>query len=212
MSLLDQLSSQVGDRTEAANRRVAAQCLINPALLTEIAQGLESDDAALVGDCAEVMTKVAAERPEWVAPYAEALSELLRHKKTRVRWEAMHALGLVAPLAPQVIAAVLPRLSEMLRSDKSVIVRDCIVIALGSYARVGTGAAEDAYPILKEALTAWEGKQAVLALEGLLNVVEVLPGLADELRSVAEAFLEDRKARVRKAAKALVKVCGGQDG
>ena len=209
MSLLKRLSSQIGDRTEAANRRVSAECLTDPMLLTEIARGLESDDSALVGDCAEVMTKVASERPEWVAPYAETLSELFRHKKTRVRWEAMHALGLVAPLAPHVMDAVLPKLGEMLRTDKSVIVRDCVVMALGNYARAGQGAAEDVHPMLKEALTAWEGKQAALALEGLLNVVEVAPSLAEEAALLAQGFADDRRARVRKAAKALVKACGG---
>jgi len=208
VSLLDQLSSQIGDRTEAANRWVSAECLTNPALLTEIAPGLESDDDALVGDCAEVMTKVASERPEWVAPYAEALSELLGHKKTRVRWEAMHALGLVAPFAPHVMDAVLPQLGEMLRTDKSVIVRDCAVMALGNYARVGQRAAEDVHPMLKEALTAWEGKQAALALEGLLNVVEVAPSLADAVSVLAQGFVGDQRARVRKAAKALIKACG----
>jgi len=209
MSLLDQLSSQVGDRTEASNRRVAAQCLSDARLLAEIAPGLKSDDAALVGDSAEVMTEVAKERPDWVAPYAEALSELLGHRKTRARWEATHALALVAALAPHVSAAVLQQLAEMLRADKSVIVRDCTVIAVGNYAKIGAEAAEDAYPVLKQALTAWEGKHAALALEGLLNVVEVVPSLADELSSLTEDFVGDHRARVRKAAKALVKACGG---
>ncbi len=59
MSILNQLSSQAGDRTEAANRRVVAQCLADPTLLAEIAGGLQSKEAALAGDCAEVMTKVA---------------------------------------------------------------------------------------------------------------------------------------------------------
>ena len=58
MSVLDQLSSQVGDRTEKSNLKVVAQCLIEPALLAEIAEGLANPDAACAGDCAEVMTKV----------------------------------------------------------------------------------------------------------------------------------------------------------
>jgi hypothetical protein len=73
MSIVDQLSSQVGDRTQEANRRVVAKCLRNHALLTEVAQGLNSKEARLVGDCAEVLTQVAEKHPELVAPYAESL-------------------------------------------------------------------------------------------------------------------------------------------
>lgn len=46
MSIVNQLSSQIGDRTEASNRHVVAQCLAKPELLAEIAQGLASQDAA----------------------------------------------------------------------------------------------------------------------------------------------------------------------
>jgi hypothetical protein len=49
MSILNQLSSPMGDRTEYSNRKVAIQCLQDPDLLTEIAAGLKEHDAALVG-------------------------------------------------------------------------------------------------------------------------------------------------------------------
>jgi len=205
MSLLEQLSSQVGDRTEKANRKVAAQCLANPALLTEIAEGLGSKDPALVGDCAEIFTMVAEEHPEWVAPYAATLATLLGHKKTRVRWEATHALALVAALVPHVMLSLLPELDQLIRSDRSTIVRDYAVDAVGNYAELGAAAAHDAYPLLKEALTVWDGKHAAHALEGLRNVVRALPGLAAEIRTLAEPFLDDHRARVRKA-KALIKL------
>lgn len=51
MSILAHLSSQVGDRTEYSNRKVVVQCLDEPDLLAEIAEGLKSSKAALVGDC-----------------------------------------------------------------------------------------------------------------------------------------------------------------
>ncbi len=206
MSIVDQLSSQVGDRTETSNRQVAARCLAEPALLAEIAQGLTSRNADLLGDCAEVMTEVAKERPELVAPYAPELAVLLDRggKKARVRWEAMHALALIAALVPDVTGALLPRLGDMLRSDSSVIVRDCIVDALGNYAGVGGDAARAAYPYLKEALELWNGKQAARALNGLDRVASSAPELADELQVLGERYLDDRRGVVRKAAKGLV--------
>jgi hypothetical protein len=204
MSIIDQLSSQVGDRTEESNRRAAARCLTQPALLTEVAAGLVHDDPALVGDCAEVLTKVAEERPEWVAPYAGQLAGLLAHEKARVRWEAMHALALVAVLVPEVIGGMIHRLALIIRTDRSVIVRDSAVDAVGSYAGISMETAEAAYPILKEALTLWEGKQAARVLRGMCRVAAHLPGQAGELRRLAEEHLDHPRGVVRKAARALV--------
>lgn len=181
MSILNQLSSQVGDRTEQSNLEVVALCLDQPALLAEIAAGLTRNEAALLGDCAEVLTKVAEERPDLVAPHANALTPLLAHKTTRVRWEAMHALALIAPELPQAIHSMLPRLREMIHNDSSVIVRDYATEAVANYARTGSQAAQAAYPILLEALTVWNEKHAGRALNGLSHVAAAAPELADEL-------------------------------
>lgn len=71
-SILDELSSQRGDRTEDSNRKVVLRVLGEPHLLVEIAGRLTGESAALAGDCAEVLTKVPEERPTWIAPYAAA--------------------------------------------------------------------------------------------------------------------------------------------
>lgn len=205
MSVLAQLSSQVGDRSQEANRRVVAQCLADPALLSEIATGLPSQDTALAGDCAEVLTQVAEQEPALVAPHAAALVPLLAHRNTRVRWEAAHALALAAALVPEIIAPLLPRLAEIIRRDPSVIVRDYAVDAIGNYARTGPAAAQAAHPILREALALWEGKHVGRALNGLRNVASAEPDLADELRAIGQQYLDDRRAVVRKAAKALIR-------
>lgn len=205
MAILDQLSSQVGDRSEAANRQVALQCLDDPGLLIEIAAGLRGKDAALVGDCAEVFTMVAEQQPAWVAPYAEGLAALLNHKATRVRWEAMHALALVAAYVPTLMASLLATLGEKIVSDTSVIVRDHAVDAVANYAATSEAAARSAYPILKEALTAWDGKQAGHALKGLIHVAQKVPALQDELYGIGEAYFHSQKGVVRKAASEIVR-------
>ena len=117
MSLTSQLSSQVGDRTEESNRKVAAMCLENPDLLGDIADGLQSDDAGMLGDSAEVMTMVAEVHPEFIIPYAKYLPPLLDHPKARVRWESMHALALVADLKPKVIEKLLGRIDEIIHTE-----------------------------------------------------------------------------------------------
>jgi len=56
MEILNQLSSQKGDKTETANRLVAEKCIANPQILAEIATGLEDKDKKLQSDCVEVFT------------------------------------------------------------------------------------------------------------------------------------------------------------
>lgn len=205
MSVTGALSSQVGDRTEGANREVAARCLAEPELLREIADGLRSENAALVGDCAEVMTKVAESRPELVSPFAPALIALLSHQTTRVRWEAMHALALVAPLIAGRIRDLLPRLEEIIEADKSTIVRDHAVEAVGRYGGTGEGDALRAYPVLRQALTVWGGKHAGRALDGMTRIVPVAPKLRDELAEIGHRYLEHDRGVVKKAAGQLIR-------
>lgn len=153
MDTLSQLSSRNGDRTSASNRAVADRCIAQPALLVEVAAGLDLGDAGVAADCAEVFTMVAENRPEYVAPYADRLTALLSHNNTHARWEATHAIALVAANSPEAIALKLPRLAEMICKDASIIVRDYAVDAVAGYAQSSPVAARQAYPILREALT-----------------------------------------------------------
>jgi hypothetical protein len=199
------LSSQIGEKTEEGNRNVAKECLENPGLLKEIGDGLTGENAALLGDCAEVFTKVAEENPTLVVPYAEPLIRLLEHKTTRVRWEAMHAIALTATLIPNHFSNLFPQLKKIIHSDKSTIVRDYAIDTVCNYANVGNSEADIAFPILKEALYLWEGKHRARVLNGLLNVSNQSPEHILEIRGIAEEYLEDHKGVVKKAAKALIK-------
>ncbi len=205
MSILEQLSSQVGDRTEHSNLDVAEQCLLEPRLIPEIAEGLTRQDPALVGDCAEVLTKIAEENPQLVAPHAQALAALLTHTNTRVRWEAMHALAAMAPLIPEVLAGRLPQLAELLDHDPSVIVRDYAIDAVGTYAQTSTSAALAAYPILVKSLTLAEGKHAAHALNGLRQAAAAAPTLREEIMAMGLRYRDHERGVIRKAARALLK-------
>lgn len=204
MRIINQLSSQTGDRSQTANALVAAQCLSDPDLLVEISEGLGSWEAAIAGDCAEIMTMVAAKHPERVSPFSAALIRLLDHKTTRVRWEAMHSLAYIVEVSPEVVATILPRLEKLVQNDKSIIVRDYAVDAVAGYAHSGPEAAEAAFPVLKMALETWDGKHAGHALRGLAFAAAVAPGLRDEVRTLAQPFLEDRRGVVRKVAREAI--------
>ncbi|MBN2007290.1 MAG: hypothetical protein JXA21_28325 [Anaerolineae bacterium] len=205
-TLIDQVSSRIGDRSEAGNLKVVEQCLAEPHRVAEIVEGLRDKDAAVVGDCAEVLTKIAETHSDMVAPYVSALATLLTHKKTRVRWEAMHALAYIAETASNDIAPLLPQLQRILQEDGSIIVRDYAVDTLGNYAKVSKRAAREAYPLLREALTAWDSRHAGHALTGLAHVAASVPELREEICDCGQRYSSDKRAVVRQAAKKLLKL------
>jgi hypothetical protein len=207
-ALLAQLSSQVGDRTQESTLRVAALCLNDPSLLKEVAAGLTSKDARLAADCAEVFTQVGLQRPDFVAPYAEQLAAQLDHKASRVRWESVHALSLIAATPPAVktIAELLPRLSQIIQSDTSIIVRDYATSTLATYASAGPKTAKEALPHLEAALTAWDSKHAARALEGLKHVATHHPALRPTLLPLALTYADHGKSTTRQAAKSLLRL------
>ncbi len=96
MKILNQLSSQKGDRTELSNKLVAEKCITNPKALAEIAAGLKEDDKKLQSDCIEVFTLVSEVKPEFIVPYANHIIPLLHSKETKIRWEAAHTLSFIA--------------------------------------------------------------------------------------------------------------------
>ena len=182
--------------------------LDNPEVLTEISDGLHMlKKPKLVGDCAEVMTKVAEQNPSLVAPHSDALLALLFHKTTRIRWEAAHALALVAHLVPDKIIGSLPMMRGIIESDTSVIVRDYTIDMAGNIAKAGEREARLVLPLLREALIAWDGRHRGHVLEGLLHVLGAAPDLAAELETLAGPYADDAKKVVQKSAKKLLKAC-----
>lgn len=205
MSIVNELSSEVGDKTEEANRNAAKKCIRDTNLLRDIAEGLKTNKAALVGDCAEVLTKVAEEDPQSVVPYAHDLIPLLTHKTTRVRWEAMHAIAFIASYIPEKVSPLLPRIKDMIQSDSSTIVRDYAIDTVGNYAKAGENEALLAYPILKESLLVWDGKHRGRVLKGFTHVLANVPSLTIDLRMIAEEYKDDKRGVVKKVAKDLIK-------
>jgi hypothetical protein len=207
MSILERLSSQTGERPEVANRAAAQECIDHPEMIVEIVSGLQSKQAALAGDSAEVLTMIAEDHPELVAASTRQLAPLLAHKTTRVRWEAAHALAYTAPLAPDVIQEFLTAIHSGIQKDASIIVRDYSIDAVGAFAQSSTVASEAAFPILIEALTLWDGRHAGHALNGLINVVRRDPSKSPEIDGYAQKFTNDPRGVIRKAAKKLTKEC-----
>lgn len=205
MSILDELSSSVGDRTENSNRAVAQKVEADPILLSEIAAGLASPNLKMVGDCAEVLTMVSEKRPEVVAPFIDRVIPLLQSKNKRVRWESMHTLVFLARRAAATIAPLLPQLAAAIAQDDSVIVREYAIQVLGEYSITSAAAAQGAFPILLKSLEVWSGDHVATALEGLAKAAEADPALMSEVIETAQKYRDAKKSKVQKVARSILR-------
>jgi hypothetical protein len=205
MSIVDELSSSRGDRTQKSNLAVAEKVRRDLSFLGEIQKGFGGPNIKVAGDAVEIFTMIAEDHPEAVARYAGALEPLLDSKDKRVRWEATHTLVFVARHAAEFLKRVRRRLEELVRHDDSMIVRGYALQALGEYAATSRAAAKAVSPFLMEALELWEGEHVHLALEALGKAAVADDSLAAEVGEIARGYENHEKARVKKAARTALK-------
>jgi hypothetical protein len=205
MEILNQLSSQKGDKTEIANKLVAEKCITNPKILAESASGLEKKDKKLQSDCIEVFTLVAEVKPECVVPYAESILPLLYGKETKTRWEAIHTLSFIAEKIPDIIFSVLPALQSLVEKDKSTIVRDYAMDTVANYAKVSAETSEKSYELLKLALELWGEKHAKQVFKGFNNVLDNCSDYKAEINLLVQPYLSASKKIVATEAQKILK-------
>jgi hypothetical protein len=205
MEILNQLSSQKGDKTEDCNRIVAEKCIVNPRILAEIAVGLEDKNKKLQSDCIEVFTLVSEKKPEFAVPYAENILPLLSSKDTKTRWEAVHTLSYIADKIPDIIVVILPTLQSLIEKDKSVIVRDYAMDTVANYAKVSAETSDNSYELLKYAMELWGEKHAKQVFKGFNYVLDNCPDCKAEIHLLVQPYLSANKKIVAAEAKKIIK-------
>ncbi len=204
MEILDQLSSQKGDKTEVSNKLVAEKCIANPILLTEIVIGLKNKDKKLQSDCIEVFTMVSEKKTELVVPYAGSIVPLLSNKETKTRWEATHTLSFIAEKIPDIISSVLPALQSLIEKDKSTIVRDYAIDTIANYAKVNADTSEKSYTLLKYALELWREKHAKQVFKGFNYVLNNCSNYKTEINILVKPYLSAKKKIVAAEVKKII--------
>ena len=205
MEILNQLSSQKGDKTEISNQLVAEKCLANSRLLAEIAVGLEYKDKKLQADCIEVFTMVSEKKPEFIVPYADNILALLSSKEGKIRWEAVHTLSFIAAKIPDIIFSILPTLKSLIEKDKSTIVRDYSIDTIANYAKISVETSKEAYELLKFILELWGEKHARQVLRGFNYVLDNFSDYKAEINFLVQPYLTANKKIVAEEAKKIIK-------
>ena len=205
MEILNQLSSQKGDKTEDSNKIVAEKCIANPRLLADVAAGLEDKDKKLQSDCIEVFTLVSERKPEFIVQYAENIIPLLSSKQAKTRWEAAHTLSYIADKIPDVISSVLPALQSLIEKDESTIVRDYSIDTVANYAKVNVETSRKAYELLKFTLELWGEKHARQVFRGFNHVLDNCADYKAEINLLVQPYLTANKKIVAAEAKKIIK-------
>lgn len=205
MEIINQLSSQIGDKTAESNKNVAKKCIENPKLLDEIITCFDSKDKKLLGDSIEVFTMVSDTNPELILTYSSKIVPLLKSKETRIRWEAVHSLANISSYIPETVLSILPLLQELIQNDKSIIVRDYSIDAIANLAKVDEYYSEKAFELLKQSLEIWGERHGKQALQGLYFVLDFHPNLKNEIINLSEPYLGAKKKTVAKTAKNVIK-------
>ena len=205
MEILNQLSSQKGDKTEDSNKIVAEKCIAGPRLLAEIAIGLEDKDKKLQSDCMEVFTLVSEKKPELVVQYAENIVPLLSSKQAKTRWEAVHSLSYIAYKIPDIISSILPALQSLIEKDESTIARDYAVDTIANYAKISVETSEESYEFLKHTLELRGEKHAKQVFKGFNYVLDNCSDYNAEINLLVQPYLTANKKIVAAEAKKIVK-------
>jgi len=205
MKILNQLSSQKGDKTEDSNKIVAEKCIANPRLLADIAIGLEDKDKKLQSDCMEVFTLVSEKKPELIVQYAENIVPLLYSKQSKIRWEAAHTLSFIAEKIPDVISSILPVFQSLIEKDESTIVRDYAIDTIANYAKINVKTSVEAYKLLKFVLDLWDEKHARQVFRGFNHVLDNISDYKSEISSLVQPYLSANKKIVATEAMKIVK-------
>ena len=205
MEILNQLSSQKGDKTEDCNKIVAEKCIANPRLLAEIAVGLEDKDKKLQSDCIEVFTLVSKKKPKFTVQYAENIVPLLYSKEAKTRWEAVHTLAYIADKIPDVISSILPALQSFIEKDHSTIVHDYTIDTIANYAKISAETSKEAYELLKSTMDLWDEKHARQVLRGFNYVLDNIFDYKAEINSLVQPYLSVNKKIVATEAKKIIK-------
>lgn len=205
MKTIDRLSTSMGVRGNAPNKELALCCLKDPLLLQNLRPALLIYKKEITADAAEVFTEVALQKPELVSPFFNDLFPLLKCKDNRARWEAMHAISAITFLNVELMRPLLPELERLVQEDKSIIVRDYVIEAIGNYSGVSLLCAKEALPYLEKFLSLENGRFAGKCIFAMMQCAVFLPANA-QLEKIANNYSLHEKASVQKAARKLLRI------
>ena len=195
MTVLNQLSSALGQRDEKPNQELAAKIASKKdhSAIQELVDNLNNSSKAIQSDCIKVLYEVGEQAPDLIQQYDRAFLQLLNSKNNRLVWGAMTALDTISSINPKGIYNNLGKILEI--ADKgSVITKDHavnILIKLSTHEKYRN----ETIPLLLEQLKISAINQLPMYAERALPFIR-----SSDLKIFAEV-LSDRLNDIEKESK-----------
>ena len=151
--ILNQLSSQLGERGDNANIHLAEAIAAaqDAEAVQELIAALPKASAALSSDIIKTLYETGKRQPALIAPYAEVFLKLLRAKNNRLVWGGMMALETIAEISADALYKHVQLVQESIQKG-SVITQDAGIGALSGVASANAQYAQAIMPFLLEHL------------------------------------------------------------
>ncbi|MBN1647892.1 MAG: hypothetical protein JW874_07660 [Spirochaetales bacterium] len=158
--MIEGIASSLGIKNDVPNVELAIRIAgeKDSAKTAEIAEGLQSDDPAVSGDCIKVLYEVGYREPELLDPYTATFISLLGSRNNRLVWGAMNALSLVAARNAGLVFRHLDKIKKAYEKG-SVITVDCAISVFASLAKAGPQYEKTIFPLLLRHLKSCRPKQ-----------------------------------------------------
>jgi hypothetical protein len=147
MSILERLSSALGERTNSANVALAEDIVRtrNKLAIEELITHLNDKHERVSSDCLKTLYEIGEREPKLIADHVDEFATLLTSKKQRAVWGAITALDMAATANPVGVHAHLKAIVRA-ADGESVIARDHAVHILRKLCVVGYE--RECFPIL----------------------------------------------------------------
>jgi hypothetical protein len=136
MSVLNQLASALGIRSEVPNQQLAAKIVAadDKAAVKELVENLQNKKKDIQSNCIKVLYEIGEKKSKLISEFAQEFIKQLDSKNPRMVWGAMSALSAIAAEVPKELFDALPKIMHMADHSGSVIARDHAMYIMGKLA------------------------------------------------------------------------------
>ena len=204
--MIELLACKIGRNDEVPNIELAEKLCesMDEKGISEIIDGLKSNDQAVASDCIKVLYEIGQRKPELIAVYVNDFITCLSSKNNRIVWGSMTALSFIAPIEP---SAILERLPEIVSAYKkgSVITVDNSMSVFAQLCKAGDDYEKQVFPLLLDHLAACRAKEIPQHAERIAVCIDSgnKETFVKALNSRISELSDAQKARVLKLVKRL---------
>ncbi len=204
--LLSVLAGPWEDGTRPADLYDRAIAAKPEAYLAAVLEGLASKNKRVQGGCAELCSRISADRPDLLYPHLDVFVRALDAKAPILRWEAACTLGNLATVDDKAqLAGSVPTLIALL-GNKSIVLQGHAVRALAKIARKHPRLAASIFAALSSATRFFPGTRVGYIVEAMELFAGNKP-LAPAVRAFLAPHAESALAPVARKARKALRVC-----